>query len=199
MQKIVIATYNKGKYAEFQAFFAAHGFETVAAYELELPDVEEGDVSFADNARLKAEAAMRLTGLPALGDDSGLEIPELNNFPGVVTARFTKECGGYPAAVRHYLDTLNKKSCTARYVAELCLAQPSQPNIFVRAAVEGKLTADRRGEREFGYDQWFVPEGFTQSCAELSLAEKEKISHRGKALRLLMEKLKPDDRLRAVS
>lgn len=199
MQKIVIATYNKGKYAEFQAFFSAHGFETIAAYELELPDVEEGDVSFADNARLKAEAAMRLTGLPALGDDSGLEIPELNNFPGVVTARFTKECGGYPAAVNHYLDKLQKNSCAARYVAELCLAQPSQSNIQVRATVEGKLIHDRRGERDFGYDPWFVPEGHKQTCAELTLEEKEKISHRGKALRLLMEKMKPHDRLRAVS
>lgn len=198
MHKILIATYNKGKYTEFQSFFAQHGIETVAAYEMNVPDVEEGETSFAENAKLKAENGWRCTGLPTLADDSGLEIPELNNYPGVLTARITKDLGGYPQAVAHYCSKLNKASFAAKYVAELCLYGGEDNIITSRATVEGMLQAHAKGERDFGYDQWFVPKGYTQTCAEISLAEKEKISHRGKALRQLMEQINRDE-LRAVS
>ncbi len=198
MRKILIATYNKGKYAEFQAFFKSHGIETVAAYECDVPDTEEGETSFADNARKKAENGWAHTGLPTLADDSGLEIPDLNNYPGVLTARVTKQLGGYPQAVQNYCERVGRDSFPARYVAELCLVVDNKKSFATRAQVEGSLIRTARGTRDFGYDRWFIPKGYTCSCAELSLAEKEAISHRGKALRQLMECLQNDE-LRAVS
>ena len=199
MHKILIATHNKGKYPEFETFFKAHGFKTVAAYEAKLSDVEEGDTSFAENARLKAAHGLKQKQLMTLGDDSGLEIPALDDFPGVITARFTKEQGGYQQAVNYYLDKLKADECRARYVAELCLAVADQEYITTRATVEGKLIRNPRGKEGFGYDQWFVPAGFTQTCAELTMAQKQEISHRGKALSQLIEQMQKHESLRPLS
>jgi non-canonical purine NTP pyrophosphatase (RdgB/HAM1 family) len=198
MHKILIATHNKNKYIEFKAFFAEQWLETTAAFEQGVSDVIEGDISFAENARLKADHGLRLSGLPTLGEDSGLEIPALNNFPGVITKRFTDECGGYQSAVSHYLDKLGVETCDARYVAELCLSLPDQQYITTRATLEGSLIRTPRGEGIFGYDPWFVPKGFKKTCAELTVAQKQEISHRGKALRQLMEQMQKHDFFRAI-
>jgi XTP/dITP diphosphohydrolase len=199
MHKILSATYNKSKYAEFAHFFTAHGFETAASYQLEIPDVEEGVTSFAENAKLKAMNAMQYSHLPSLGDDSGLEIPELDNFPGVVTARFTKDQGGYPQAVEYYCNKLSKDRFAARYVAELCLALPNGDFITTRETLDGELIRHPRGDQSFGYDAWFVPEGLNQTCGEISRAEKEVISHRGKAVKSLLKKMEEYAPLRLVS
>lgn len=199
MQKIIIATYNKSKYAEFAHFFNAHGFETEASYQLEIPDIDEGVTSFAENAKLKAMNATQFSRLPSLGDDSGLEIPELDFFPGVITARFTKDQGGYPQAVAYFCDKLGKEHFKARYVAELCLALPNGDFITSRETLDGELIRAPRGDQSFGFDAWFVPEGLHQTCGEITRAEKEALSHRGKALKSLMKKMEEHAPFRTLS
>ncbi len=183
MQKILICTYNKNKYPEFQRFFKEHGYDTTAAFELGLGDVVEGDTSFHDNARLKAVHGYQQTKLASLGDDSGLEVPDLNFFPGVITARFAKEIGGYPQAIEHFYASLKTdQPIAAQYKAVLCLALSDEIILETEAIVKGHLIRHPRGERVFGFDQWFVPEGYTETFSQMSLAEKEALSHRGKAL-----------------
>lgn len=203
MQKILITTYNESKFAEFSAFFAEKAIDVVASYQMGIPDVEEGEISFAANAKLKADNGVLHSGLPSLADDSGIEIIDLDNFPGVITARYTKQVGGYAQATASFFAKLPQATTLkARYVAELCLALPDGTYITARDTIEGHLKQTPSGDQLFGFDPWFVPTGETRSFAEMSKAEKAAISHRGKALRQLLQKIEQHESasfLRAVS
>jgi XTP/dITP diphosphohydrolase len=204
--RLVIATNNRGKLREFRELLAGSGYELVTPADLGLTfDVEETGSTFEANARLKAEAAARLCGLPALADDSGLVVDALDGRPGVYSARYAGEgmtsdaiseeeqCG----IVLRELAGVEEERRTARFVCVIALARPGRETLTVDGVFEGRIAHEPRGSNGFGYDPiFFVPE-LGMTSAELRPDVKNAISHRGqaarKALALLRELHAGDD------
>jgi XTP/dITP diphosphohydrolase len=187
VRRVVLATGNPGKLGEMREILAGHGLEVVAQSDLGIASpVEDGD-TFIANALLKARHAASVAGLPAIADDSGLEVDALGGRPGLHTARYAgidvdehanndkllSELAGIPAAQRG-----------ARYrCAIVFLRNASDPDpIVAEAAWEGRIGFERRGTGGFGYDPLFIVAGQTCTAAEMPAAEKNRVSHRGKAL-----------------
>ncbi|HVY13182.1 MAG TPA: RdgB/HAM1 family non-canonical purine NTP pyrophosphatase [Alphaproteobacteria bacterium] len=184
-KKLVVASHNKGKLREFEELLALPGLELISAGALDLPEPEETGKSFMENARLKALAAAEAANLPGLADDSGLCVEALNNAPGIYSARWAGPQKDFAAAmekIRGLLADKNLKTSGAAFVAALCLALPGGELIEVEGRVEGDLVFPPRGDEGFGYDPIFVPKGFDQTFAEMPLAEKQKLSHRARAV-----------------
>jgi XTP/dITP diphosphohydrolase len=179
MNHIVIATHNAGKIKEFLPLLAPLGLEPVSAGELGLPEPEESADNFAGNARIKALAAARASGLPALADDSGLSIAALNGAPGVHSARFAN--GDYRSAFTRILTAAQEADeYRAWFTCALCFAKPDGTTATYIGEAHGRI-APPQGSAGFGYDPIFVPDGYTQSYAELGAAIKDTISHRARA------------------
>ena len=191
---LVVASHNKGKLAEIAELIAPHGFEARPAAEHGLPEPDETGTTFEENAYIKAYAAASGTGLPALSDDSGLEVDALDGAPGVYTADWAERPGGgrdFHHAMRITEDKLqaagatDAASRTGRFVSVICLAWPDGHAEYFRGEIEGSLTWPPRGEMGFGYDPMFVPEGETRTFAEMTQAEKNGVgrprSHRARA------------------
>jgi XTP/dITP diphosphohydrolase len=152
------------------------------------PDVHETGATFAENALLKAQAIAAFTGLPAVADDSGLCVDALNGMPGVLSARWSGRHGDDEASLRLVLGQLSDvpdKRRGAQFVCAAALVLPGGREHVTEGIVHGSLTREPRGENGFGYDPIFVPDGYTVTTAEMDPAAKDKISHRGKALRAL--------------
>lgn len=190
MTKLVLATRNAAKLDELRRIVAAVstveliGLADVPAYD-EVPETGE---TFADNALLKAREAVRHTGLPAVADDSGLTVAALNGMPGVLSARWAGGHGDDVANLRLVLDQVRDIPDERRDAAFVCaaaLVTPDGIERVVHGQVEGMLLREPRGNGGFGYDPIFVPHGETRTTAEMSPAEKDAISHRGKAFREL--------------
>ena len=187
---LVLATHNAKKRAELARILAPLG-HTLA--DLPLSDVEESGLTFEENARLKAVSGCRETGLPCVGDDSGLCVDALGGAPGVFSARYAGEHGNDAANVAKLLGILNtipEEARTARFVCAICCLFPDGREIALRATCEGKIAFEPTGSGGFGYDPIFLPEeapGLTM--AQLPPEAKDRLSHRGKALALLAEKL----------
>ena len=190
----IIATNNEHKLFELKKILIPLGIDALSAKEanVNLLDVEETGTTFEENAKLKAEAAFKLTGMPSIADDSGLEVDALNGEPGIYSSRYS----GKDATDQKNIDKLLEKlknvpdeKRTARFVCTICCILPSKEYIFVRGTVEGKIAFSKKGESGFGYDPIFITES-GKSFAELSPEEKNSISHRGNALRILSQKLK---------
>ncbi|HAZ61195.1 MAG TPA: non-canonical purine NTP pyrophosphatase, RdgB/HAM1 family [Gammaproteobacteria bacterium] len=198
MQRIVVATGNAGKLAEFRALFATEPVDLVSQRDVAVPDADETGASFLENALIKARHAARATGLPALADDSGLCVDALDGAPGVYSARYAGE-GASDAAHRALLlaelagvpDALR----TARFVCVLVfLRHPEDPRpIVAEAEWAGSIARAERGAGGFGYDSLFEVHGTGLTAAELAPAEKQRLSHRGQALRSLLERLAAAD------
>jgi XTP/dITP diphosphohydrolase len=188
-KKVVLATKNKGKIREFSRMFAGFEAEILTIADLpDLPDVVEDGDTFEANARKKAETISRVTGLPALADDSGLEVDALDGKPGVYSARFA----GPNATDQEnneklvsLLQNVPEEKRTCRFVSVLALAVPGEETLLVRGTCEGRIVLRARGENGFGYDpHFFLPEK-GRTMAELAPEEKNSISHRGEAVRKL--------------
>jgi XTP/dITP diphosphohydrolase len=188
-KKVVLATKNKGKIREFSRMFAGFEAEILTIADLpDLPDVVEDGDTFEANARKKAETISRVTGLPALADDSGLEVDALDGKPGVYSARFA----GPNATDQEnneklvsLLQNVPEEKRTCRFVSVLALAVPGEETLLVRGTCEGRIVLRARGEKGFGYDpHFFLPEK-GRTMAELAPEEKNSISHRGEAVRKL--------------
>lgn len=183
--KIVLASDNAHKLEEFRALFRELSAELLSKAEAGFTDeVEETGTTFAENAYIKAEAVMRATGLPALADDSGLCVDALGGAPGVLSARYTgshsdSDEDRYRLVLKN-LDGASDRS--ARFVCSLCCVFPDGGVIRAEGACEGKILPAPQGNNGFGYDPVFQPEGYDCSMAELTMAEKNAISHRGRAL-----------------
>jgi XTP/dITP diphosphohydrolase len=152
------------------------------------PDVEETGSTYLDNALLKAEATARHTGVPALADDSGIEVDVLGGAPGPRSARFAGESGNDDANLAKLIDAIApvpQERRTARYRCVAVLARPNRTHLSAEGTCEGTLITEPRGTRGFGYDPVFVPVGETRTMAELEDEEKDRISHRGRAMRAL--------------
>ncbi len=185
MGKLVIASQNQGKIAELKRLLAPLGVELVSALDLNLPDVEEDQDTFKGNATKKALAVAKATGLMALSDDSGLCVDALDGAPGVFTARY----GTYERLLKEIAHIPNDKR-GAEFVCALALADPLTEEIKVfKGVVKGNITLEPKGEGGFGYDPVFTPEGYSKTFAEMESEQKSVLSHRGKALALLVKHL----------
>lgn len=181
--KIVLASHNAGKLREFSSLLAESGITVISAAELNLPEPEETEETFAGNAAIKALAAARTSGLPALADDSGFCVSALDNRPGVYSARWggpTKDM--QVAMARVHREMGDNPDHRAFFVAALCLVWPDGETRTVQGECHGTVVWPPRGEHGHGYDPMFVPEGESRTFAEMTEAEKNAISHRGRAL-----------------
>jgi non-canonical purine NTP pyrophosphatase (RdgB/HAM1 family) len=194
-RKIVIATHNKGKLAEFAALLAPYGVEAVSAGELGLPEPAETETSFAGNARIKALSAMTASGLIAVSDDSGLCVEALGGEPGVHTADWAGPDRDWNRAMRLVEEKLAAKGATtpdkrrAYFSCTLCVMWPDGEERIFEGRAEGTLAWPPRGALGHGYDPMFVPDGEARTFAELAPEEKNRISHRAKALEKLVRDL----------
>jgi XTP/dITP diphosphohydrolase len=188
-KRIVLATKNKGKIREFSRMFEKFDAEVLTIADIpDLPDVVEDGDTFEANARKKAETISRVTGLPALADDSGLEVDALGGKPGVYSARFagadaTDEENN--AKLVSLLRDIPEKQRQARFVSVLALATPDDETLLVRGTCEGQIVLEPKGENGFGYDPHFFLPDKQRTMAELAPEEKNRISHRGAAVRQL--------------
>ena len=189
--KLVIATHNPGKLAEMRELLAPYGIEAVSAGELGLAEPEETGDSFRANAQIKAAAAAKASRLPAFADDSGLVVDALDGAPGIYSARWA----GPTASDQDNLDLLLRQLAdveaerrTAAFVCAMALVW-SDGEATRRGEVSGRLTDAPRGQNGFGYDPLFIPDGKTLTTAELDPSAKDEISHRGRAVRAIVEVL----------
>lgn len=193
MSQIVLASGNKGKLREFADLFAPMNIEVIPQSEFDVPEAEETGLSFVENAIIKARNAAHHTGLPAIADDSGIEVDYLLGAPGIYSARYSGENASDEAnlqALLSALDGVPEKERAARYQCVLVMMRHSKDPtpLICQASWEGAILTEPRGDGGFGYDPIFwVPELET-SAAELSSEQKHAISHRGKALRQLMDR-----------
>ncbi|GGD00015.1 RdgB/HAM1 family non-canonical purine NTP pyrophosphatase [Undibacterium terreum] len=192
-RKIVLASNNQGKLKEFFQILAPLGIEVHSQAEFNVPECPEPHITFLENALEKARHASRLTGLPALADDSGVCVNALGGAPGVYSARYAGEPKSDARNNAHLIENLSAhKDRSAYYYCVLVYvrsANDPQP-IIADGVWTGEMVAAPRGEGGFGYDPYFWIPSLGKTAAELTSQEKNQLSHRGQALRALVEKLK---------
>lgn len=194
MKKIVVATQNKGKVKEIKEILANLPVEVKTMGEAGIDiDVEENGTTFEENAMIKAEAISKLTNALVIADDSGLEIDYLNKEPGIYSARYLGKDTPYDIKNQIIIDRLEgvpKEKRTARFVCAMALAEAGKETVTTYATIEGYIGDHAEGENGFGYDPIFFVDELGTSTASLSLEAKNEISHRAKALRAMVVKIK---------
>lgn len=189
IDRLVVASKNEDKLVEIEAVLLGLGLVQEIVVGLDWPDVEETESTLEGNALLKARAVGEATGLPALADDTGLEVAALGGEPGVRSARYAGEDASYADNVEHLLARLEAVSDrTARFRTVMALVVPGQEDIVAEGVLDGHIIDTPRGDSGFGYDPVFDVDGRT--LAEFAAAEKNAISHRGRALQALAEILR---------
>ena len=193
--KAVLASSNVCKLRELAAILAPLGYELVTQSSLGIDTPPETGITFAENALLKARHAARLSGLPAIADDSGIEVDALGGRPGVYSARYAGEGATDPSNLRKLLDELGSTPAdqrSARYQCVIAFVRTAgDPSpLIAHGTWEGRILLEPRGTGGFGYDPIFQPAGLDSSAAELSAGEKNAHSHRGEALRALARRLR---------
>lgn len=193
MDKIIFATGNEGKMKEVRMILEDLGLPVLSLKDAGIAaDVEENGTTFEENAQIKAKAIMELTGALVLADDSGLEVDALNKEPGIYSARYMGHDTSYHIKNQNIIDRLEGKvgeERSARFVCAIAAAFPDGRVLTTRGTMEGQIGYEEKGENGFGYDPIFYLPEYQCYSAELSLEEKNKLSHRGKALRLMKERL----------
>lgn len=194
MQEVIVATSNKGKIQEIREILSPLSLKLVSMGDFFQTSVEidETGSTFTENALIKADWVFEKSGLWALADDSGLEVDCLNGKPGVYSARFAGENAGPTENNRKLLEQMQNvpaENRTARFRCVMILK--TGPNTYLQSdgVCEGRIGFEPVGTQGFGYDPLFIPDGFDRTFAQLSSFEKHQLSHRGKALKILMEKL----------
>lgn len=195
MTDIVLASGNPGKLKEFGALLAGSGFNVVSQGQLGITDVEETGLTFVENALLKARHAARTTGLPALADDSGLCVDHLGGAPGLYSARYSGGHGDAAANNAKLLQALEgvpEEQRGAFFICVLVLLRHAEDPapLIAEARWHGRILTEGRGTGGFGYNPVFLPDGYTQTVAEMDDALKNMLSHRGQALALLRGRLR---------
>jgi XTP/dITP diphosphohydrolase len=186
--RLVIATHNPGKLREMRELLMPYGIEAVSAGELGLAEPEETGTSFAENAAIKARAAAAASGLPAFADDSGLVVDALDGDPGIYSARWAGPQKDFRHAMQTVEDKLRGRAAqaasqrTAHFVSALCVAWPDGHIESFEATVEGTLVWPPRGDKGFGYDPMFLPDGHDRTFGEMTGEEKHGLPPRGKGL-----------------
>jgi XTP/dITP diphosphohydrolase len=186
--RLVIATHNPGKLREMRELLMPHGVEAVSASELGLPEPEETGTSFAANARIKACAAAIASGLPAFADDSGLAVDALDGEPGIYSARWAGADKDFRRAMQSVEDKLRTHGAhtqdrrRAHFVSALCVAWPDGHVEEFVATVDGTLVWPPRGDKGFGYDPMFLPDGHARTFGEMGSEEKHGLPPKGRGL-----------------
>jgi XTP/dITP diphosphohydrolase len=191
--RLVVASHNSGKVREIAALLAPLGVEAVSAASLGLPEPEETETTFAGNAVLKARAAAKASGLPALADDSGLEVVALNGAPGVYSARWAGPDKDFGVAMRRVRDEMQARKAadrSARFVCALALAEPNGKVEVFEGEARGAIVWPPRGDKGFGFDPIFEPAGHTHTFGEMSHEEKLPLTHRARAFEKLLMALR---------
>lgn len=188
--KIIIATHNKHKLQEMSRILSPMGYEVVTDLDLgiELSDVEENGETFLDNARIKAEAGCKESGLPCIADDSGLCVDALNGAPGVYSARYSGVHGDDDGNNRKLLAELSgipTEKRTAHFACAICVSFPDGSEVTATGKCEGYIGYEKKGTNGFGYDPLFMVGD--RSLAQMTAEEKDAISHRGNALKELQK------------
>ena len=184
--RLVVASHNQGKVEEIAALLVPFAIDTVSAGALGISEPEETGDSFEENAALKGRAVAEASGLPALADDSGLVVPALDGAPGMYSARWAGPAKDFRAAMARVQRELGDRDRSATFVAVLALAWPDSDLELFRGEAAGRLVWPPRGERGFGYDPIFVPEGGAETFGEIEPNRKHKISHRARAFAKLV-------------
>ncbi len=197
MLRILIATHNTGKLREFSSMFEGTPYELVSLSDVGIDvDVDETGSTYAENATLKAVAYARLSGLPTLADDSGLEVDGLDGEPGVRSARYAGEDATDDDRIAFLLQKLNnipKEKWTARFRCVIALTRADAPVELYEGRCEGVITDRPRGASGFGYDPLFYIPEMDRTMAELSFDEKNRVSHRGRASQSVIAVLRDRD------
>lgn len=186
--RLVIATHNPGKLVEMREMLVPYGIDAVSAAKLGLPEPEETGASFAENARIKAVAAAKTSGLAAFADDSGLVVEALGGAPGIYSARWAGPEKDFAAAMQKVETALQERKAEtpeqrrAQFVSALCVAWPDGHLEEFEGRVSGTLVWPPRGTRGFGYDPMFQPDGFERTFGEMSNEEKNLLPPRGRGL-----------------
>ncbi|EJF79285.1 dITP/XTP pyrophosphatase [Candidatus Bartonella washoeensis] len=205
-QKLVIATHNAGKLHEIITLVSPFGLTTQSAKELDLPEPKETGKTFAENAYIKAFAAAKATGLPSLSDDSGMEVYALDSAPGVYTADWAIQPDGtrnFFKAMQKVENELQKIGATekskrkCRFISVICIAWPDGYADYFRGSVEGTFIWPPRGDKGFGFDPVFLPDGYEKTFGEMTKEQKHgwkpnhktPLSHRARAFKILAENL----------
>ncbi|NND19210.1 MAG: RdgB/HAM1 family non-canonical purine NTP pyrophosphatase [Silicimonas sp.] len=189
--KLLVATHNAGKFEEIRHLLADFGIAAVGGAEMGLPEPKETGTTFLENARIKAHAASAASGLPALADDSGIEIDALGGAPGVYTADWAETESGrdFVLAMSRAHDELLRSGSpqpwSARFCCTFVLAWPDGHDEVFRGEMEGSIVWPMRGKQGHGYDPIFQPTGMTETFGEMDRWAKNKISHRAKAFESL--------------
>ena len=194
MKQIVLASTNQGKVREVAMMVQDMGIEIVPLSETAFQgEIEETGTTFEENAIIKAMQVAKTLGIPALADDSGLEIDALNKEPGIYSARYLGEDTPYSiknANLIQRLEGVPEEKRTARFVCAIAAVLPDGRELTTRATIEGRIGYEEKGTNGFGYDPIFYVPEFGKTTAELTEEEKNQVSHRGKALELMKEELK---------
>ncbi|MCO6540316.1 MAG: XTP/dITP diphosphatase [Gilliamella sp.] len=195
MQKIVLATNNQGKVNELQILLANAGFDIIAQSQFNIPDADETGLTFIENALLKARHTAKLTGLSAIADDSGLAVDALDGQPGIYSARYAGEHGNDKSNNQKLLKALQnipKEKRTAYfYCALVFMRHENDPTpIICLGKWDGLILNEEQGDGGFGYDPLFYVPELGCTAAQLTKEQKSQISHRGQALKQLIEKIK---------
>ena len=189
---VVLATYNKGKKREYELFFKGFPIELKGLCEFEeIPEFEEEGRIFEEIATNKAQSASRVLGIPALADDSGLEVDSLNGAPGILSARYAGKSADDYQNNRKLLEQMKgKENRNATFVCSIALAKPGGEVLTFTGRCSGIILHEPLGTHGFGYDPLFYYPPFNRTFAQLSAEEKSRVSHRGQAMRKLDEDLK---------
>jgi XTP/dITP diphosphohydrolase len=186
--RLVIATHNSGKLAEMRDLLAPYGIDAISAGELGLREPDETGMTFGENARIKAQAAAAATGLPAFADDSGLAVDALGGTPGIHSARWAGPDRDFPRAIETIEEKLAERGAMtperrkAHFVSALCVAWPDGHVEEFEARVDGTLVWPPRGDKGFGYDPMFLPDGHERTFGEMPSAEKHGLPPHGRGL-----------------
>lgn len=190
--QIVLATNNAHKLNEVRQILSPFGIKVYSLNDLNLhpEDVEENAPNYAGNALIKAKSVQKLTNLPIIADDSGLEVEAMDNKPGIHSARYAAECGGHPNAIKKILGIVSSKNNSkARFVCDIIALNIEKEPLLFEGIADGQIAKAPYGEGGFGYDPIFVPKESNKTFAELDQEIKNKLSHRGRALNKLVEYL----------
>ncbi len=188
--RLVVASHNLGKVREIADLIAPWNLEAVSVGQLGLPEPDETEVTFEGNALLKARAAARGAGLPALADDSGLCVEALEGAPGIYSARWAGPGKDFSLAmneVQRRLEASGSSSRAAWFICALAIAWPDGTEASFLGRIDGQLVWPPRGTRGFGYDPMFIPEGHSLTFGEMDPSEKHAMSHRARAFRKFVE------------
>lgn len=190
--ELLVATNNAHKLTEIRQILSPHHITVYGMKDLniDIGEVEENGKNYYENALIKATALQKVTKMPIIADDSGLEILALNNAPGLYSARFATSLGGHANAINQILEDLKGKDRSARFICDIVLVNVEDKPLLFEGIVPGKIAFAPEGNTGFGYDPIFICEEVNKCYALLSQEEKNQVSHRGKALKKLLTYLK---------